>query len=63
MLTITLPETESQIKTLNTERLLTILESLPANEHALTLGIAVRLAARFDAERKKGVRTKHGLAL
>ena len=52
MITPTLPETESQIKALNTERLLATLEKLPADEHALNLGIVLKLAARFDAERK-----------
>ena len=58
----TLPETDRQIKTLNTEQLLTILRNLPADGHAFALGIVMKLAARFDAERK-GLRTSHGCTL
>lgn len=51
-MTITLPETDHQVKELNAERLLTALQNLPADCHALALGIVLKLAALLDAERK-----------
>lgn len=53
MMTATLSETEHEFKSLNAERLLTILENYPAKKAALTLGIVLRLAKHYASERNK----------
>ncbi len=53
MVMTTLSETEHEFKSLNTERLHTILESHPAKKAALTLGIVLRLAKHYASERNK----------
>lgn len=51
MISVTLPEIDYQSNTLNTERLLTILESHPDKNSALTLGLVLKLAKHYAAER------------
>lgn len=53
MVTATLSETEQEFKSLNAERLLTILENHPAKSSALTLGLVLRLAKHYASKRDR----------
>lgn len=55
MVMATLSETEHEFKSLNAERLLTILENHPAKSSALTLGLVLKLAKHYASERNKHV--------